>query len=264
MVKNEAILLEHVLPIWSTYPVDLYIFYDDSSLDHTRDTITKHLGHRARIITGTTETWNEAANRWAMLEESRHADYVLSLDADELTSANFWSSIELISTPGTDYRCRCFNLAGDWTRVRRDPKYLNNYLRIWARPNEVDFDLTKANYHTQRRLPSKNLPVKNIDTMGNIHLQSLNTAYYALKQLWYKHWEYHMYKRSIEEINRSYDKTVNNLNFVPGKLDKVIRGDLYIDPKVFDGLAVAKGYKQYVLDNLVEELVTFGHKYLYA
>ena len=37
MVKNEALLLDHVLPIWKTYSVDQFVFYDDEELYDSSD-----------------------------------------------------------------------------------------------------------------------------------------------------------------------------------------------------------------------------------
>jgi len=266
MVKNEAILLEHVLPIWHTYPIRQYIFYNDNSTDNTPEVIQKHLGKKAYIISSTRKNWNEAANRQDMLEQSMDADYVLSIDSDELLTANFWQHQDLIFNDRDDveYRVYCYNLAGSWDRRRTDPAYKHNYLCMTARPYDVTLNLNLAQYHTQRRLPSQAKHVETIQTIGNIHLQSLNIEFYALKQLWYKHYEYHNYKKQIKQINGKYDKVIHNLKWPNKPMAPELYEGLYIDPTVFDGLAVAKQYKQYILNNLVEGLVTFGHKYLYA
>ena len=265
MVKNEAILLEHVLPIWSTYPVDEYIFFNDHSTDATKDVIIKHLGERARIIDNPKPTFDEAYNRQCMLDESR-GDWILSIDSDELLTANFWQHQNLVfnDVEDVEHRVFCYNLAGNWRHRRCDPAYKSNYLCMTARRRDVHLNLNLKDYHTQRRLPSKAHTVQNIKLIGNIHLQSLNPSFYALKQLWYKHWEYHNLGKKASKINANYDKVVHGLKWPTQPLSEEHKGNLYIDPTVFDGLAVAKGYKQYIQNNLVPELVTFGHKYLYA
>ena len=266
MVKNEAILLEHVLPIWKTYPIRNYIFYNDSSTDNTEGIIYAVLGSRARVITSDRKEFNEAANRQDMLNQSMDADYVLSIDSDELLTANFWDHRDLVFNQKNDveYRVYCYNLAGSWTHRRTDPAYKSNYLCMTARPKDVALNLDRAQYHTQRRLPSRASRIKNIDVIGNIHLQSLNLGFYALKQLWYKHWEYHNYHKSVDKINAQYDRVVHRLKWPCKPLAIELIEDLYVDPTVFDRLAEAKGYKQYILNNLVPKLVTFGHKYLDA
>lgn len=264
-VKNEALLLEHVLPIWRTYPVDEFIFYDDASTDHTRDVITLCLGQKATIIQGKDRPFDEADNRQQMLNKSMMADYILSIDSDELVTANFWLHKDLVfnDLADTEHRVFCYNLAGNWHTRRSDPAYKNNFLCMTARPKDVVLDAEKRAYHTQRRLPSSHKHIKNIKHIGNIHLQSLNPGYYALKQLWYKHWEYYNLYMDARRINAKYDKVVNGMKWIPKPISKDMVEGLYIDPAVFDTLAQTKQYKQYVLDNLVPELVTFGHKYLY-
>lgn len=262
MVKNEAILLEHVLPIWQQYPIRTYIFYNDFSTDNTEQVIKNILGSRAKIITSNRTQWSESANRYDMLQESRDADWIISIDSDELLSANFFKDAgDLFEPkPNIDRRVRCYNLAGSWLYWRRDPKYKHNFLRMTAQPHEVYFDLSLAHYHTQRRLPSNTNNIENIDRVGNIHLQSLNLRFYVWKCLWYKHYEYHVYKRSVQKINAQYDPVVNRLKFEPKPLSATIAGDLYIDPEVFDRLLEVKGYITYVRQNLVPELITFGQE----
>ena len=91
MVKNESILLDKLLPIWSKYPVDLFIFYDDNSTDNTCDIIKKHLdSDRFIIINDKLPSFNEGYQRQRMIEESRkyNMDYVFSIDSDELLTSN--------------------------------------------------------------------------------------------------------------------------------------------------------------------------------
>ena len=90
-VKDEAILLEHVLPFWQEYPVDEFVFLNDNSTDSTAEVIDDFLGEEATILSPVTENFHEAKNRSAMLEYSRtkDADIVISIDADELLSHSF-------------------------------------------------------------------------------------------------------------------------------------------------------------------------------
>ena len=50
MVKNEEVMLSHVLPIWKNYPVDYFIFYDDNSTDNTNNIIYDLLPKEKVII----------------------------------------------------------------------------------------------------------------------------------------------------------------------------------------------------------------------
>ena len=73
-VKDEAILLEHVLPFWQEYPVDEFVFLNDNSADNTSEVIGDFLGDEATILSPVTDTFHEAKNRSTMLEYSRSKD----------------------------------------------------------------------------------------------------------------------------------------------------------------------------------------------
>ena len=82
-VKNEALLLDQVLPEWDSYPIDHFVFYDDGSFDGTADVIQSNLEkNRYTILSDSIHTkFHEARNRSAMLEHSRDngADIVISI-----------------------------------------------------------------------------------------------------------------------------------------------------------------------------------------
>jgi glycosyltransferase involved in cell wall biosynthesis len=91
MVKNEEVILSHVLPIWMKYPVDYFIFYNDNSSDKTIEIIEKFLPKdKIVIINDNLESFNEGYQRQKMIDKSRElkVDYVICLDADELLSSN--------------------------------------------------------------------------------------------------------------------------------------------------------------------------------
>jgi hypothetical protein len=86
--------------------------------------------------------------------------------------------------------------------------------------------------------------------------------FYALKQLWYKVFEYTEYGNSIEEINSKYDPVVNGLDFCQSDMPKDIIGDWKFDSSVFDKIAEERNYLEYIKENGVNELITFGSEYL--
>lgn len=268
MVKNESILLDKLLPIWSKYPVDLFIFYDDNSTDNTCEIIKKHLGNdRFFIINDKLPSFNEGYQRQRMIEESRNRniDYVLSIDSDELLTSNIVDNfVDFLKIyEYTDLWLFWYNSVENSLELyRNDTCYFNNY-RSFVLPLKNTFDLNKNawQFHTPRT-PEVNLPKNNTKEFGVIHLQSCNTKYYALKQLWYKHYEFKYYNNSVESINQKYDVVVNNLNFNPTKIDdKLIKG-IDLDLSFFDDLAEIKGYKQFIDENYNEQLITFGKEFL--
>jgi hypothetical protein len=111
-------------------------------------------------------------------------------------------------------------------------------------------------------MPQVSLPAVACLNAGMIHLQSINRRFYALKQLWYKHFEYVNYSLTVDQINSRYDKEVNNLNFSPCDIDPAIYNGIEFDPDLYDDIEWVKRYRDYVLENRVDGLVTFGSEYL--
>ena len=130
-VKDEAILLDHVLPFWQEYPVDEFVFLNDHSTDNTVDVIDNYLGNEATVLTLTTEKFHEAKNRSAMLEYSRDAgaDIVISLDADELLSLSFLNHFDWVMEEALGLRIFLYqyNVVGSMNKIRQDPAYINNF-----------------------------------------------------------------------------------------------------------------------------------------
>jgi len=271
MVKNEEILLRQILPIWKNYPIDEFVFYDDLSIDATADVIKDVLGDRATILENKQQVvFNESHNRSMMLEYSRsnNADYVIAIDADELVSSSFLNNFGKIleSNSKVDIQYFWYNVVGgDLKNYRQDPSYLENN-RTFVLPMEHTgrFDLSQWKYHTPRT-PPVNLPKVRVKKVGFLHLQSMNERFYALKQLWYKHFEFKNYNHSVEFVNSRYDVVVNGLDFNPKPTPEQIISGINIPKELnssFDEMEKAKGYKDFIQKNYNEELVTFGKKYL--
>lgn len=268
MVKNEEILLSNVLPIWKSYPVDYFIFYDDNSTDNTNNIIYENLPkEKVIILNDKIERFNEGYQRQKMIDESRNLgiDYVICLDADELLSANivknFSSFIKIYET--TDLYLYWYNVVNDTlSEHRTDPLYENNY-RCFVLPlkHTGNLDVNLWQYHTPRT-PNVNLPRLFTKEYGVLHLQSSNKKYYALKQLWYKHYEHLNYGHGFDYINQRYDPVVNNLNFNERVTPFEIFEGINIDLSFMDGLEKTKGYFDYVKENYKEELITFGKEYI--
>lgn len=268
MVKDEEDLLQVVLPFWVKYPVDKFVFFNDSSSDSTVDVIKKHIPvDRLHIIDSDRNTFSESHNRSAMLEYSRKvgADYVLTIDCDELLSANFEGMFQdiLQNYETTNFLLYWYNVVeGSVNKLRQDPSYASNYRSfILPMKHTGHFDLTQWKYHTPRT-PQIHLPAAVTHDIGVIHLQAINTEFYALKQLWYKHYEFINYNHSVEFINDRYDPVVNSLQFNTVATPEDIVAGIEIDPSIFNTILEKKGYRQYILDNYNEQLVTFGKEYL--
>lgn len=268
MVKNEAIMLDHVLPIWKNYSVDYFIFYDDNSTDDTINIINKHLPlEKVIILNDHLEKFNEGYQRQKMIDESRklNIDYVICLDADELLSSNIVDDFENFIKKYDEFDQHLFwyNVVNDNINEHRlDPLYQNNY-RCFVLPlkHTSNLDINQWQYHTPRT-PHVNLPRSYTREYGVLHLQASNKKYYAIKQLWYKHHEFIYYNHTFDFINQRYDPVVNGLFFNPQPTPYQIISNISIDLSFFEGLEIIKGYYDFVKNNYKDELVTFGKEYL--
>ena len=205
-----------------------------------------------------------------MLEYSREdqADYTISIDADELISNSILTKFDEVIKLNSQYDIQYYwynVVKGTLKKYRHDPLYVNNY-RTFILPmkNTAKFDLSQWKYHTPRT-PVVNLPKVPIKDLGFIHLQSLNERFYALKQLWYKHFEYTNYGHSVAYINQRYDPVVNELRFCEKDTPSEVIENIKLESTIndaFDKIASLKGYKEYILKHYNEELVTFGQRYI--
>ena len=267
MVKNEEILLDTILPIWKNYPVDLFVFYNDKSTDSTVQVIKKHLDDKKIIILNDDlENFNEGYQRQKMIDVSKlnNVDYIISLDSDELMTSNFVKNFDkyLNFFEFSDTWLYWYNCVDSLEYYRTDNAYLNNYRSFILPTSKIsNMDISQWKYHTPRT-PIVNLPKLHTNEIGILHLQSCNRRYYALKQLWYKHYEFINYNHSVEFINNRYDNVVNNLNFNPQKINQSLIDGIDIDFSIFDSLAEKKGYLDFIKKHYNKDLVTFGKEYI--
>lgn len=266
MVKDEAILLAALAPQWLTYPIDKWVFYNDNSTDGTDEVIKDIFGPKAHIINDNLMAFSESHNRSRMFEYSREhrAKFVVSIDADELMSANLVANFDeaLYENEQYDVQYYWFNVVGSLQCIRQDPMYVHNF-RTFILPvaHCGVFDTTLFKYHTPRT-PRVRLQQLHEAERGFIHLQSINKRYYALKQLWYKHFEFKEWGHPIDYINARYDPVVNGLQFNEKVTPKEVIAGIKFDPTIYNEVEKVKGYRQFVLDNYQPELVTFGKEYL--
>ena len=269
LIKNEEILLDNVLPIWKNYDIDKFVFFNDNSTDKSIDVITSHIPHdKLKILNYQFDHFNESKSRQLMLDYSKEngAKYIASIDSDELLSSNLSKNLKNIlnNFDNSNIYFYWFNVINnDLCQFRTDGYYENSYHLFLANVNNINnLNLKNSNYHSSWRIIPKNLPYCATKDFGVIHLQALNKKFYALKQLWYKHFEYKNYGYSSEIINQRYDNNVNDLNFKSEKCPSEICFNLKINPNIFDKIIEQKKYKQFIFENFNEKLITFGKEYL--
>lgn len=267
MMKDEAPVLEAVLPIWNSYGIDEWVFYDDSSTDNSVELVKQGLDSKVTVINDELPKFDETHYRSRMLEHSRSsgADYVIAIDADELLSANLAKNLRLILPNHSQYDIHYYwyNCAGSIDMMRQDPLYMENYKSfIMPLKHTQSFDVYReTKIHTPRTAPIT-LPKVATKEYGLIHLQALNKRFYAVKQLRYKHFEYLNWNRDIDFLNNRYDPVVNGLNFMEQPMPKDIVEGISVDPTVFDKVLEIKDYVNYVNSNRIDQLITFGEEYL--
>ena len=264
-LKNERTILSEVLKYWKDYDVDKWVFYDDNSTDGSSDLISQTLKEKAVILNDKLSYFNETQNRSRMLEFSREndADIAICIDADELLSSNFANNIKetLRKYDGLKMDCFWYNVVGDISKMRNDPCYINNFKNFIA-PIKYTKSFSGNILMHCPRTPEISLDSVQIKDIGFIHLQAINKRFYALKQLWYKHFEFHEYKYPIYYINSRYDPVVNNLDFCETEMPKEIYENININQEIYDKIEEEKGYKEYVKKHYIKDLVTFGEEYL--
>jgi hypothetical protein len=268
MFQNEEKILSQVLKYWKEYPIDHYIFYNDNSTDNSVKIINQILDKKdVTIINSQISSYNESLARQKMLDVSKqlNADLMFSLDCDELLTSNILINWEkfLKYFKTYDVELFWFNCVNNSLKYFRcDPLYKRNFKSFIAPLEKIEnWNVHEHKYH-QRRVPYVNLPKVQTEQCGVLHLQALNRKYYALKQLWYKHFEFKEYKHSIEFINNRYDPVVNKLQFNEKEIDQKLIEGITIDISVFEQLEIEKGYLAYIKENYTPELVTFGQEYI--
>ena len=269
MFKNEESILPEILKIWKTYPIDLFIFYDDNSTDNSVNIIKEYLpSEKIIIVNDKLPTFNESYQRQKMIDISleNEVDIVFAIDCDELLTSsivnNFDEFLEKYKT--TDMWLFWYNCVNDTLlQYRNDSQYINNY-RSFVLPlkNTGRLNVNDYKYHTPRT-PHVNLPIREFTKeYGVIHLQAINRRFYAIKQLWYKHYEFVTYGHTVDFINSRYDVVVNNLNFDERYITNNLIDGIDFDISVFNNTEKEKEYLKFIHDNYNEELITFGKEYL--
>lgn len=267
MVKNEALLLDKVLPIWKKYPINFFVFYDDNSSDNTVEIIEKHLEKdRFIIFNDKLENFNESYNRFKMIEYSRDkSDYIFCIDSDELLSSNiienFNEFLKLYDV--CNLQLYWYNVVDSLSTYRYDNAYKGAFGGFITKSKYAsNMNLSLSKYHTSPRYVNSVLPINYTNSYGIIHLQSLNRRYYALKQLWYKHFEQKTWGHGVDELNSKYDTVVNNFDFNLQNTPIEIYKGINFDSNIFENICDSKGYINFIKENYNTELITFGKEYI--
>ena len=263
LVQDDATLLSSTLQLWKEYDVDKWIFHDAGSTDDTADIISDILGSRAVIIDENDTLKGSSARQQSLLAYSKEnaADFIVSLAPAELLSRSLVDNFQAVLDMHTRHGIFCYwyHILGDMGHIRQDAPMIKDYRMAIFDVRAIE-DLKNSDH--DQHMPRVNLPSVVTRDIGIINLESMDKEYYALKKLHLKHREYKELKSSAFEINNRYDTAVNGLNFIKEPVSEKITADIDFDISVFGKLKKEKNFKEYILENKVEDLITFGTEYL--
>lgn len=189
-VKNEGWILETFLNAASLW-ADIIIIADQNSSDNTSEIAQSY--NKVKYIKNNSAQYNEATRQQLLLEEARKFgkhNFLLALDADELLSANFSSSIEWKNienaAPGTQFALQWANLSPDlqsfWTGF--EPFILGC----------IDAGLPKSTtavLHNPRIPINEQSPTIIFNEIKLLHLQYIYWERMFIKQIWYQMFEHY-------------------------------------------------------------------------
>lgn len=209
-VKNEDWILDKFLQSTSLW-ADYIIIADQNSTDHTKIITEKY--NKVKYILNTETGFNEPERQKLLIQEARKIpgkNILFTLDADELFTPNFNSSIELItiinSEPGTV-------ITFDWYNI------CPNYKDMWlGRKIPVGFvddgsDHKGDKIHSQRIPYSICSPVLECNDIKIMHFQYTDWNRMQSKHRWYQCFELLNNINKTIDIYRRYHHMYENINY---------------------------------------------------
>ena len=223
MVKNERFLIEQNLPVWKKY-ADGFVFFDDCSDDGLYDFLiaNKEKYNILEVIRGSDRL---ASNKLSIERDCRQPLYdaamkysnkILILDADEYFDGSMTKQeLETLMEqyPNTTFQFRWLQYTSENT-IRVDGPWKENY-KIKAGHYTTPQQLSNAYLHiVQIPQTEKQLHV-NSDLLFVSHLQWLSKTHAAIKQYYWKTYDYVLNKKfGIETTPPSaYDASVANFEW---------------------------------------------------
>lgn len=247
MVRDELTLIKELLPIWSEY-ADAFVFLlerntDDSKayLNSVKDkyNILEILEHNPddnalAVETNMRQTLFDAARKYS--------NNIICLDADEyldgtMTKQELEQLLE--NNPNTVYHLQWMQYTSVNT-IRVDGPWKNNYKdRIGTYQDYCKF--AEAWIHSTHLPIPQNQQAIHPDSLRIVHLQWLDKKYVAIKQYYWKVYDYvNNLNHGVDIVgNSAYDSSVNNFNWE----EEYVYDVLKISPHIFESLAQTSNYR---------------------
>jgi hypothetical protein len=144
-------------------------------------------------------------------------------------------------------------VGGSLNKMRTDPMYKYNYRTFISSTKHMqDLPESGEGIHKSQREPFVNLPRVNTNDLCFIHLQAINTKFYAFKQVYYKIDQLLNNKENGLKVIKDIDAACNNLIFNEVNTPTSYVTDWKFDASVFDKLLKHRNYDKFVYDYIRE------------
>jgi hypothetical protein len=257
LVRNELPLIKELLPIWKRYS-DGFVFMLDSNTDDTEEYL-KSVSKEYNIleILTNTQTDNEVTIETDIRQRLfncglEYSNKIICLDADEyIDGTTTKESLETLleQNPNTRFHLQ-WNQYTSCNTIRIDGPWKHNFKdRIGIYNNKCEYN--KSQNHSHHLPATQNDIVIEPDNLFISHLQWLNKKYVAIKQYYWKVYDYvNNAKYGIEIAgNSAYDSSVNNFKWE----EEYIFYPLKISPFIFEKDLMENNYRLDYIKNNIEK-----------
>jgi hypothetical protein len=256
MVRNELPLIKQLLPIWKKY-CDGFVFLVDKTTDGTLEyleSVKSDFNILEVLVTyETNDLVIETDLRQKLFDTGlKYSDKIICLDGDEYLDGTM-TKLELEETLEKN-KNTLFLL--NWIQytsidtIRIDGPWFNNLKdRIGCYTHKHTY--IRSQNHSQH-LPTTQ---KQIQIPQNLlfvaHLQWINKNYVAIKQYYWKVFDYVNNKRFNVSIvgNNAYDMSVNNFNWIEKKFEFLVK----IDINTFQEMCFTNNYRLEYIKKMTNE-----------
>lgn len=255
MVRNELPLIKQLLPIWKKY-VDGFIFMLDTNIDKTKSYLESvKLEYNILEVLENNQSDDQLTVETDIRQRLfdcalKYTTKIICLDADEyIDGIGSKKDLEdlLDKNPNTLFHLK-WNQYTSCNTIRIDGPWKNNYKdRIGVYQIRKEFKTSQNHSH---HLPTteKDLII-NSEIFFIAHLQWLNKKYVAIKQYYWKVYDYiNKIKYKIDTVgNDAYDASVNDFNWE----EEYIFFPLKISPFIFEKDLMESNYRlEYIKKNV--------------
>ena len=252
LVRNEFPLIKELLPIWTKY-ADGFVFCLDSNTDETKEYLisVKDKYNILSIIENknSDQLKVETDIRQKLFNEGlKYSNKIICLDGDEYLDGSLSKQdLENILNESEDS-----TMYLQWKQytsintIRVDGPWKNNFKdRIGIYRKQYNFEYAQSHSH---HLPQINIKTLNPDHLYIVHLAWVDKLYAAIKQYYWKVFDYVNNKvHNVKTVgSEAYDQSVNDFNWEEEYTYNILK----INPFIFENTSINKNYRlSYIKEN---------------